>query len=335
MALATAIGLAQSQRRPRHLDATSPAQRPRSTGCLASPRRSPRTPRGAHGAGPQRGHSPVLRRRATTKAQRRRVGLSLQTFRRRQGGRPCGSRREDDSQAAGRHDAAAGRAPSRCSRRSWRSINALETTRRSRRSGATEPGHGARSRDSIAPSTARAIQRAAGPRRRRRQVAAARHDERQLRQHRRRAGAVADAARGVPQRRGGHQPHGRRRSHGAWRSITPTRSRATSRSIPGITSTGAPYGTRGGMVVDHVFPADGEYVFEVTLNAGDNARYEDIDISIDGERVALLPLRDGAGGRRRWPRRQRHHDRAGRGSRRASRRSRPRSCAARKARTKI
>ncbi len=52
---------------------------------------------------------------------------------------------------------------------------------------------------------------------------------------------------------------------------------------------GAPYGTRGGIVVDHVFPADGEYVFEVTLNGGDNARYEDIDISIDGERVALLP----------------------------------------------
>jgi len=51
---------------------------------------------------------------------------------------------------------------------------------------------------------------------------------------------------------------------------------------------GAPYGTRGGMVVDHVFPADGEYVFEVTLNSGDNARYEDIDISIDGDRIALL-----------------------------------------------
>jgi hypothetical protein len=51
---------------------------------------------------------------------------------------------------------------------------------------------------------------------------------------------------------------------------------------------GAPYGTRGGMVVDHVFPADGEYVFEVTINDGGNARYEDIDISIDGERVAVL-----------------------------------------------
>jgi hypothetical protein len=52
---------------------------------------------------------------------------------------------------------------------------------------------------------------------------------------------------------------------------------------------GTPYGTRGGMSVNHVFPADGEYVFEVSINAGDNARYEDIDISIDGERVSLLP----------------------------------------------
>jgi mono/diheme cytochrome c family protein len=52
---------------------------------------------------------------------------------------------------------------------------------------------------------------------------------------------------------------------------------------------GTPYGTRGGMAVTHVFPADGEYVFEVSINAGDNARYEDIDISIDGERVTLLP----------------------------------------------
>ncbi|MGQ0734815.1 MAG: DUF1592 domain-containing protein [Acidobacteriota bacterium] len=59
---------------------------------------------------------------------------------------------------------------------------------------------------------------------------------------------------------------------------------------------GAPYGTRGGMVVDHVFPADGEYVFEVTLNAGDGARYEDIDISLDGSRVALLPYETGPAG---------------------------------------
>jgi mono/diheme cytochrome c family protein len=56
---------------------------------------------------------------------------------------------------------------------------------------------------------------------------------------------------------------------------------------------GAPYGTRGGMVVDHVFPADGEYSFEVTFTNGDNARYEDVDISIDGQRVALLAYENG------------------------------------------
>ena len=51
---------------------------------------------------------------------------------------------------------------------------------------------------------------------------------------------------------------------------------------------GAPYGTRGGIVVDHVFPADAEYVFGMTFSGGRNARLEDIDISVDGERVALL-----------------------------------------------
>jgi hypothetical protein len=58
---------------------------------------------------------------------------------------------------------------------------------------------------------------------------------------------------------------------------------------------GTPYGTRGGIAVDHVFPVDGEYVIEVTNTAGDGARYEDIDISIDGERVALLANEGGGG----------------------------------------
>ena len=59
---------------------------------------------------------------------------------------------------------------------------------------------------------------------------------------------------------------------------------------------GAPYGTRGGIVVDHVFPADGEYVFELGFSSGANSRFEDIDISVDGERVALLHhARTGAG----------------------------------------
>jgi hypothetical protein len=59
---------------------------------------------------------------------------------------------------------------------------------------------------------------------------------------------------------------------------------------------GAPYGTRGGMVVDHVFPADAEYVFEVDLVSGSNARFEDVDVSINGERVALIEYETGPAG---------------------------------------
>ena len=64
---------------------------------------------------------------------------------------------------------------------------------------------------------------------------------------------------------------------------------------------GAPYGTRGGMVVDHVFPADAQYVFGLTFTSGANTRLEDVDVSIDGERMALLHYntdrRVGAAGR--------------------------------------
>jgi mono/diheme cytochrome c family protein len=51
---------------------------------------------------------------------------------------------------------------------------------------------------------------------------------------------------------------------------------------------GAPYGTRGGIVVNHVFPADAEYEIQLLFKSGENARLEDVDVSIDGERVALL-----------------------------------------------
>src|SRR5262249_28205761 len=59
---------------------------------------------------------------------------------------------------------------------------------------------------------------------------------------------------------------------------------------------GAPFGTRGGLVVDHIFPADAEYVFEVSLTSGANARFEDIDLSLNGERVALLQYEPGPAG---------------------------------------
>ena len=67
---------------------------------------------------------------------------------------------------------------------------------------------------------------------------------------------------------------------------------------------GAPFGTRGGTSVLHNFPADGEYVFrisfhhETTGTIVGNGRsalqtadaLEEVEISIDGERVAVLEL---------------------------------------------
>jgi hypothetical protein len=51
---------------------------------------------------------------------------------------------------------------------------------------------------------------------------------------------------------------------------------------------GAPYGTRGGISVLHTFPADGDYTFSLGFMSGWGERFHDIDISIDGERVALV-----------------------------------------------
>ena len=61
---------------------------------------------------------------------------------------------------------------------------------------------------------------------------------------------------------------------------------------------GAPEGTRGGVSVVHNFPADGEYVFAVTLQAiptgqlyGSGAPFDEkVEISVNGERVALLDV---------------------------------------------
>ncbi len=68
---------------------------------------------------------------------------------------------------------------------------------------------------------------------------------------------------------------------------------------------GAPVGTRGGISVIHVFPADGEYVIKMSMHyeplGGIYGRYsmltmginEQVDVSINGERVALLDVRPG------------------------------------------
>ena len=67
---------------------------------------------------------------------------------------------------------------------------------------------------------------------------------------------------------------------------------------------GAPFGTRGGLAVEHTFPADGDYRFRVSFyyettgalyGNGRAALHtaeapEQVEISIDGSRVALLDI---------------------------------------------
>lgn len=60
---------------------------------------------------------------------------------------------------------------------------------------------------------------------------------------------------------------------------------------------GAPLGTRGGLSVMHVFPADGDYLFQIMLHMGPTGDLfggpyagEKIEVSIDGERAALLDI---------------------------------------------
>ena len=60
---------------------------------------------------------------------------------------------------------------------------------------------------------------------------------------------------------------------------------------------GAPFGTRGGVSVMHTFPADGEYSFRMQLHSiptgqlfGSTVKGELLEVSIDGERVAVLEI---------------------------------------------
>ena len=60
---------------------------------------------------------------------------------------------------------------------------------------------------------------------------------------------------------------------------------------------GAPFGTRGGTVVTHVFPADGKYTFQLLLHGepagllfGRTVRDIQMEVAIDGERMALLKV---------------------------------------------
>src|SRR5438128_9197986 len=64
---------------------------------------------------------------------------------------------------------------------------------------------------------------------------------------------------------------------------------------------GLPFGTRGGMLVSHVFPSDGEYTVTVTPIFGDNMSptgfgsvpCEKLEVLLDVERVSLIDWQGG------------------------------------------
>lgn len=56
---------------------------------------------------------------------------------------------------------------------------------------------------------------------------------------------------------------------------------------------GAPVGTRGGIATEHVFVADGDYELRMNVAGGVGTELEDIDVSIDGRRAALLKYERG------------------------------------------
>jgi hypothetical protein len=60
---------------------------------------------------------------------------------------------------------------------------------------------------------------------------------------------------------------------------------------------GAPVGTRGGISVVHIFPADGDYVFKMLLHSGPTGdlfggatRGEQIEVSVNGQRAEVLTI---------------------------------------------
>jgi hypothetical protein len=56
---------------------------------------------------------------------------------------------------------------------------------------------------------------------------------------------------------------------------------------------GTPYGTRGGIVAEHIFPADGYYVIRMNVKAGVGVAFQDVDVTVDGQQVALLHYEKG------------------------------------------
>jgi hypothetical protein len=76
---------------------------------------------------------------------------------------------------------------------------------------------------------------------------------------------------------------------GYWKTPTEAKYIASGDTSQSQQLEGMPLGTRGGMVVRHTFPADGEYKFEIqNYGIGSFIPGEKLELSIDGERVNLF-----------------------------------------------
>ena len=77
------------------------------------------------------------------------------------------------------------------------------------------------------------------------------------------------------------------------REVTPTETvySAEKRASQMVHVEGTPFGSRGGVAAEHIFPADGEYTFWFQFQSvGKRAVGEQLELSFDGERVALLDI---------------------------------------------
>ena len=225
-------------------------------------------------------------------------GLTLASFDAASGHRARRRRREDDPQAARRHDAAGRREAARRRRRSTALATALET--RIDRAAALNPNPGRRpfQRLNRAEYAARGP-RPARPRRRRHRAPAARHDQPRLRQHRRRRRAFSPTVlEGYLRAASADQPL-------AVGDPTAAPTEATYK-VPRTASQmrhveGAPFGTRGGIsVVAHLpgrrrlhVPDDAALDPDRAAVRQHASRGEQIEVSINGERVALLDINRG------------------------------------------
>ena len=109
---------------------------------------------------------------------------------------------------------------------------------------------------------------------------------------------LADVDGGLPARGQPDQPARGRRSQRLADRRSTYKIRRTASQMRHVE--GAPMGTRGGMSVVHVFPADGDYVFKLMLHyeplGGLFGRStlsvwtsrKQIEVSVNGERVALI-----------------------------------------------